>query len=142
MSLSRTKSMNRGTSTLKRTAFARSERKEESAAKPKRAAMKSKQRLVTATEKVYWSRLASLGCIACMRDGVYQPLVSIHHVDGRTKEGCHMLVLPLCAGHHQDGTGTNKSLVAVHPYKARFEAKYGTQQELMARCAALLEITK
>lgn len=108
--------------------------------KKARKSMRSKQRAVTTEEKALWSRLASLGCIACMKDGVYQPVVSIHHVDGRTKAGCHRLVLPLCAGHHQDGTGEDKALVAVHPYKARFEARYGTQAELMARCAHLLNL--
>lgn len=136
MSLSRKTQMARGTSTLKRSAF----RKTATTKAPERkSAMKSKQRAVTAAEKEYWNRLAGLGCIACMIDHVHTPEVSIHHVDGRTKPGCHMLVLPLCAGHHQAGTGNNKDLTAVHPYKARFEAKYGTQQELMARCAELLE---
>jgi hypothetical protein len=109
---------------------------QKSALKPaKRSTLKSKQRDVTATEKAYWSRLASeVGCVACMRDGNFNPHVSIHHIDGRTKPGCHMRVLPLCAGHHQDGTGEDKSMVAVHPWKAQFEARYGAQDELQARC--------
>jgi len=130
---------------MKRKAFARSERiaarevsKLQRTAPARKASMKTKQRPVTAEEQVFWDHLAGLGCIACMKDGVYQSLVSIHHVDGRTKPGCHKLVLPLCAGHHQDGTGENKSLIAVHPWKARFEARYGTQEELMAECAELL----
>lgn len=122
---------------MKRTGFVS---KPSASGKPTpRAVMKAKQRARTKADKAYHDRLAALGCIACMRDGVHQPLVSIHHVDGRTKPDCHKLVLPLCAGHHQDGTGEDKTLIAVHPYKARFEARYGTQAELMARCAALLE---
>jgi len=130
---------------LKANAFARRERIEarevsklQRTAPARKASMKTKQRAVTAEEQVFWDLLAGLGCIACMKDGVYQPLVSIHHVDGRTKPGCHKLVLPLCAGHHQDGTGENKSLIAIHPWKRRFEARYGTQEELMAECAELL----
>lgn len=107
-----------------------------------RKPMKSKQRAVTTEEKELWNRLAALGCCACLLDGVFEPDVSIHHVDGRTKEGCHKLVLPLCASHHQDGTGKNPHYVAVHPWKTRFEDRYGTQTELMARCAALLEALK
>lgn len=106
-------------------------------AQPKR--LKSKQRPVTPDEKIYWSRLASLGCIACLLDGRHSPVVSIHHIDGRTKPGCHQLVLPLCAGHHQQGTGNDKTLVAVHPYKARFTKLYGTELELKARCDTMLE---
>ena len=106
---------------------------------PKRkAGLKSKERTVTAAEKLLWTRLAALGCVACKKDGKFNTHVSIHHVDGRTKPGCHQLVLPLCAGHHQDGTGEDKTLIAVHPWKARFEARYGTQAELMDECAQLL----
>jgi len=104
----------------------------------RKAAMKAKQRAVTASEKEFWDRLAALGCAACMREGVFEPDVSIHHVDGRTKPGCHMLVLPLCASHHQDGTGKNPHYIAVHPWKARFEARFGTQVEMIMRCAELL----
>lgn len=108
----------------------------------RKASLKTRQRPVTPAEKLLWSRLASLGCIACMKDGVWQPVVSIHHIEGRTKEGCHQLVLPLCAGHHQHGTGEDKTLVAVHPWKARFEARYGFQLELLAECMRLITITK
>lgn len=105
-------------------------------AAPARAAtLKSKQRAVTGAEKVVWSKLAALGCIACMKDGRYNPHVSIHHVDGRTKPGCHMLVLPLCGPHHQDdGSGA----IAVHPWKAQFEARYGQQLELVAECMKMI----
>jgi hypothetical protein len=108
------------------------------AAPARKAVMKSRQRSRTPADVLLHDRLAALGCIACMKDGVFSPLVSIHHIDGRTKPGCHQLVLPLCAGHHQDGTGEDKTLIAVHPWKARFEARYGTQLELLAECNYLL----
>lgn len=101
----------------------------------RKASMKTKQRAVAPAEKVLWDRLATLGCIACMKDGRYNPHVSIHHVDGRTKPGCHQLVLPLCAPHHQDdGSGA----LAVHPWKARFEKRYGSQLDLVAECMEML----
>jgi len=90
----------------------------------------------TKADKQLWTRLADLGCIACRKDGVFQPLVSIHHIEGRTKPGAHRMVLPLCAGHHQDqGDGR----IAVHPWKARFEKRYGRQIDLLSEC---LELTK
>ena len=49
----------------------------------------------------------------------------------------HLRVLPLCAGHHQDGTGI-PGLIAVHPWKRRFEDRYGSQDELLQRCHGLL----
>ncbi|WP_257572831.1 Ref family protein [Janthinobacterium sp. UMAB-56] len=107
-------------------------------ASKRKASLKSKERAVTTAEKLLWTRLAALGCVACKKDGKFNTHVSIHHVDGRTKPGCHQLVLPLCSGHHQDGTGEDKTMVAVHPWKTRFEARYGTQVELMAECAQAL----
>ena len=88
-------------------------------------------------EKEIWNAIAELGCIACRKDGRFNPYVSIHHCDGRAKPGAHKKVLALCAGHHQDGSGA-MDLIAVHPYKARFEAKYGTQEELMEETKNLL----
>lgn len=88
------------------------------------------------SEKLYWSRLVSVvGCIACRIDGITNNHVSIHHIDGRTKPGAHMNVLPLCDRHHQTG---GEEAPAVHPWKRRFEAKYGTQEELMAKCDEIL----
>lgn len=97
-----------------------------------------KGRNPSAAEKRFHDQLASLGCIACRLDGNHNPIVSIHHIDGRTKPGAHMRVLPLCAGHHQDGYGI-PGLIAVHPYKRRFEDRYGSQYELLAMCEQLLE---
>ncbi len=102
----------------------------------KRSTLKTRQRAVTPEEKALWDRLANeIGCIACVKDGRRNTHVSIHHVDGRTKPGCHLLVLPLCGPHHQDdGSGA----VAVHPWKARFEKRYGQQLDLVEECMTIL----
>lgn len=92
----------------------------------------------TKAEKLLHDQLAALGCIACRIDGVENLHVSIHHIDGRTKPGAHQRVLPLCAGHHQTGTGA-PGLIAVHPWKNRFEAKYGSQIDLLQKCMELIE---
>lgn len=96
-----------------------------------------KGRNVTAKEKALHSRIADTGCIACAADGHHNPIVSIHHIAGRTKKNAHKLVLPLCAGHHQDGYGP-VSMTAVHPYKARFEKQYGDQLILCAKVYELI----
>ena len=97
-----------------------------------------KGRTPTKAEKELHDRIARLGCIACLLDGRQNPVVSIHHIDGRTKPEAHRQVLPLCAGHHQDGTGA-PGLIAVHPYKARFEERYGKQSDLLEMCMARIE---
>lgn len=93
----------------------------------------------TKAELAYHSQVAGIGCIACLLDGHDNPLVSIHHCDGRTKPGCQRKVLPLCAGHHQNGTGNDKTMIAVHPFKRRFKEAYGTQEELMDLVNCLLQ---
>jgi hypothetical protein len=47
-----------------------------------------------------------------------------------------MLVLPLCAPHHQTGGMLAPS---VHPWKARFETKYGKQESLIKMCNEILK---
>lgn len=83
----------------------------------------------TKAEKALHDKIAALGCIACHLDGIFNPWVSIHHIDGRTKPGAHLKVLPLCFLHHQGGTESEPS---VHPWKTRFEKRYGVQAELLA----------
>ena len=97
----------------------------------------------TSIEKKYHDDLCRIvGCIACRLDGNINHVVSVHHCDGRTKPGCHKKVLPLCAGHHQDGTGEDKTMIAIHPWKRRFEERYGTQEVLMEKCNMLLKLAK
>lgn len=98
-----------------------------------------KGRPPTADEARFMDAIAALGCIACLKDGWHNSDVSVHHIDGRTKPGAHLLVLPLCAGHHQHGTGPNPTLIAVHPYKARFEESYGAQLALLAECIEMIK---
>ena len=89
------------------------------------------------SEKKYHDDLCRIvGCICCRINGGFNDHVSIHHIDGRTKPGAHMKVLPLCGFHHQHGTEDDPS---VHPWKARFEQRYGTQAQLQGVCEAILD---
>ena len=90
--------------------------------------MRGKSR--SSAQEAYHDAVACYGCVACRQEYLFNPMVSIHHVDGRTKPHAHWLVLPLCAGHHQQGTDGDASKTAVHPYKWRFEQLYGSQFEL------------
>lgn len=97
-------------------------------------------RTPTKAERELWGALACrIGCIACHLDGQPNFHVSIHHTDGRTKPDAHKKVLPLCAAHHQHDDTDPAGRIGVHPYKARFEAKYGTQAELIELCMSMLD---
>lgn len=93
---------------------------------------------VSAEAKRFHDLLARVvGCAACrFGHGRLNDFVSIHHCDGRTKADAHYFVLPLCAPHHQTGVG---GVWSVHPWKKRFEEKYGTQEELLGSCIRVLE---
>ena len=94
----------------------------------------------TKTEKAFWDSLANIvGCIACRLDGIMNHHCSIHHIDGRTKPGAHMKVLPLCDRHHQTG---GEDAPSIHPWKRRFEAKYGKQEDLLEMCIEIIEKQK
>lgn len=98
-----------------------------------------KGRAPTVEEKKFWDALAThVGCIACRLDGVFNNNVLLHHIDGRTKPNAHKMVLPLCAGHHQEGAGA-PGLIAVHPWKRSFEARYGCQYDLIFMCKQIIE---
>jgi hypothetical protein len=65
-------------------------------------------------------------------------VISLHHIDGRTREGAHFLVLPLCGPHHQQDDSDVRRRISVHGRKATFQARYGTERELLAECIAML----
>ena len=76
------------------------------------------------------SAIAELGCIVCLDLGHKTP-AALHHIEGRTKPDAHLSTIPLCARHHQiPGEG----YVSRHgDGKARFEAEYGTELELLEK---------
>ena len=89
----------------------------------------------TKKELQMWDDIAAIGCLPCAQEGFINTMVSIHHCDGRTKPQAHKMVIALCHHHHQGGDMNNPS---IHPWKKRFENKYGTQQELMDKTNKLL----
>lgn len=101
-------------------------------------------RAVTKAEAAWHDLLGTrVGCICCILDTgcidleAHQHYVSIHHCYGRTKPWAHWYVLPLCERHHQGRPGHNDN--AVHVNKARFEATYGKQVELLMACVQVVE---
>ena len=96
-----------------------------------------KGRSVSADQKRFHDMLCrEIGCIACSLEGIFTPYVSVHHVEGRTKPWAHWMVLPLCGPHHQDAG--IPGVIAVHPWKSRFEVRYGNQANLVRECIQIL----
>jgi hypothetical protein len=83
-------------------------------------------------EKAHMDRVANLGCIIC-----HNPYVVIHHITtarGFGGRSSHYEVLPLCVRHHDGG----ERGVAVHAGVKTWEAKFGTQKELLEKVRLLL----
>lgn len=84
----------------------------------------------TKAEREWMASVASFGCIACHLDGHFRPCAVHHIVEGNKRLG-HLFTIGLCQpGHHMDGEPLG--MISVHPWKKRFEARYGTQRELLA----------
>ncbi|WP_339669077.1 Ref family recombination enhancement nuclease [uncultured Paraglaciecola sp.] len=77
-------------------------------------------------------------------------VVSIHHIDGRTKEGAHKKCLPLCGWHHDVPIPKNSPAFAKYPFvfpihakgsvggRASWEAENGTQEALLAQVMSFI----
>ena len=99
--------------------------------------MKGKAR--TKADITFQNRIASIGCIVCLNQGVENSEVSVHHIDGRTKEGAHRKVLPLCYPHHQlQDNQTPKRWYTLHANKSEFERNYGNQYDLLEQCMGMI----
>ena len=87
-----------------------------------------KSRNPTRAEREWMDAIVQHGCVVCKKQyGVFtEP--EVHHIDGKTKTGAHLKTIPLCYRHHREGVDTDV-YTSRHPYKKRFEERYGTEQE-------------
>ena len=85
-------------------------------------------------------RLAAVGlikCIVCSNEGIAQQgRLEIHHFTGcgLGKKASDLLTLPLCFTHHQkykDDPDPNKKALSIHGLTEKFEAAFGTQEQLL-----------
>lgn len=90
----------------------------------------------TAKQKKYFAKVAEIGCIACMLDGIYTPC-EIHH--GK-KYGYrdHDYVYGLCPAHHKM-TAMIKGVVNRHGNPIEFAEMYGTDEDLVEMCRVISE---
>lgn len=84
-----------------------------------------------AEERAWMDWIVSYGCIACRIDGHGFTPPAVHHILRGGRRMGHLFTLPLCdPGHHQGGEA--RGVISRHPWKARFEARYGTELQLLA----------
>ena len=88
-------------------------------------------------EKEHYEKLSQLGCIVCINLGFGYSSPHIHHIRhgvGLALRSHWSMAIPLCPLHHQNG-GYG---VALHAGQKTFEAKYGTESELLQKTLDLL----
>lgn len=93
-------------------------------------------------------QLAKLPCIACHVHGKYSPVISLHHMHGRTVLGAHEKQLPLCDWHHQGLAPAEVRrqypwlipfhAAGKHGGKADWQRLNGTQEELHEKCLVMI----
>lgn len=92
---------------------------------------------MTKVEEAWTAAILDIGCICCYLQGFPGTPAEIHHMLRGGRRIGHLFTLPLCApGHHRYGDGGLK--ISRHPFKARFEKAYGTEQSLLERTRALV----
>lgn len=106
---------------------------------PKPEKTRPGKRTPTKAEAEWMDAIVSYGCVACRIDGGGIVAPQVHHMLRGGRRIGHLFTLPLCPGHHQDdGSG----LVARHPWKVRFESKYGTEAFLLDVLQAAIGVTQ
>lgn len=87
----------------------------------------------------HMTKVAALGCIACILDGNEGTPAELHHPRhgaGMGQRSPDSDVLPLCSHHHR-GT-MHPRVPSIHLDRARFEARYGTEAELLDTVRGLI----
>lgn len=88
-------------------------------------------RHITKKDKERARKMHDLGCIVCLEYlSVFTP-PEIHHIDGKTKEGCHQKTIPLCFNHHRNKSNNGEWTSLHGDGRKAFEDSYGTQEHLL-----------
>jgi hypothetical protein len=108
---------------------------------PKGVKAKPGKRTPTVEEARWMQQIVEHGCVACWMDG-REPVkgeTAVHHILSGGRRIGHLYTIPLCdPGHHQGGA--SRGMVSRHPWKARFEKRYGKEMDLLAALMVELKI--
>ena len=98
-----------------------------------------KGRKPSTDEQEWLTAICDLGCCVCLLfHETYSPCMP-HHIDGKTKPGAHFKSIGLCHNHHQGGYDDDVC-VSRHTNKTSFEAKYGTEKELLEQVKGIMGV--
>ena len=90
---------------------------------------------VNKDQKRFQDAIRALGCIVCLGQGVDSGC-EIHHILSGSRRIGEDSVLGLCQIHHRGQINTPEA-VSRHPWRREFEARYGTEAELLEKTREL-----
>lgn len=93
--------------------------------------------MTTKAERIHMARVGRLGCLVCLNLGHGPTPAELHHPRsgcGISQRASHMDVIPLCPAHHRTG-GYG---VAIHAGQKTWEARFGTEKELLEQVRRLV----
>lgn len=92
---------------------------------------------MTRLERAWMDAITQLGCIVCLLfRHVFSPPDVHHMLDGGRRRG-HLFSIPLCPMHHRSGRN-DAEVVSRDQNQRRFEARYGTEESLLAKTRELV----
>ena len=94
--------------------------------------------MATKAERDHMGAVAALGCVVCRNLGFGETPAEVHHIGNGTlgKKASNYETIPLCDAHHRNGGHG----VAVHAGRKTFEARYGTERELLEQTRRELNV--
>jgi len=95
-------------------------------------------RALTKADRARGDKLRELGCVVCLIHLELFTVPAIHHIDGKTKPGCHKLTIPLCPNHHQYSANNGQWVSRHGDGKNAFQDAYGTEAELLEKTNELI----
>ena len=98
---------------------------------------------MTKAERQWCDAITQIGCVACIVSvGIYGTPGAVHHLKSGGRRISHLKTICLCdPGHHQNAPEGSRK-ISRHPFKARFERAYGTEEELLAKTRQLVALRK
>jgi hypothetical protein len=94
---------------------------------------------MTKAEREHYDRIASMGCIACRKQGHKGTSAEVHHIRetaGMGKRSHYTETIPLCPAHHR---GTMHPIIpSIHLDRSAFVAIYGDEMQLLDETRRLL----
>ena len=94
----------------------------------------------TREEREWMDACKRLGCTVCILTGLGNTPADFHHMLKNGKRISHLHGFGLCPTHHDSGLNSGLH-VSRHPWRIKFERRYGTEQSLLEKTRELLGVT-